>query len=220
MEKENNPQDDPNSNIENNQTAECEDVSTDIPEAEQSVNPDKDVEFDINSSIESTQQYILEEIKTLTSLFNKRLTRDDVKEKAFNQLYNEYQNLKQDKSFESIKPTIIDLMLLYDRLDNKLTNIDSDNKEFIQSVRDELLEILIRRDIHLIQRTDLVFNPSIQKAIGTKETDSKELNNKIYSYVRAGFQLNNKVLRPEEVIVYKYIEDNNSDKPQKEAEEL
>jgi molecular chaperone GrpE (heat shock protein) len=152
-------------------------------------------------------------LDSLGDIFEQRLTYDKEKEKAFDLLYTELQALKENSAFDSVKSLYLDLILLLDRVENikesitddKIENRSDSIKNILTSVSEEVLEILLRQQIEVIQTVSgTPFNPSCQKAIQTQETDVESENNKVFSIVRRGFHYGNRILRPEEVIVSKY----------------
>jgi molecular chaperone GrpE len=157
--------------------------------------------------------YLENHLLELKETIEQRLTYDRTKDEAFNYLYSELKELKENALFESIKPVYIDLILLFDRIQTFCRNFEDASSPSIstlevsrkfQSIRDELLEVLCRREIVMIQTDrDAAFNPNQQRAVSTKPTENTSQNNTIESIVREGFNYRNQILRPEEVVVYK-----------------
>ena len=75
---------------------------------------------------------------------------------------------------------------------------------FLGTIRDELLEVLYRRDVAPIHHASMTFDSSVQQAIGTEPAASAEDNNLVARVIRRGFRHGERVLRPEEVIVKRY----------------
>jgi molecular chaperone GrpE len=162
-----------------------------------------------DSNFTSVQTLLLK----LQETVKQRLTYDETKEEAFNYLYSELKALKENSTFESIKSVYIDLILLFDRIqtlcnrieDSEATSIStSEVLDKFGSIRDELLEVLYRREIVKIQTDwDAPFNPNQQRAVSIQPTDNEADNNMIESIVREGFNYRGHLLRSEEVVVYK-----------------
>jgi molecular chaperone GrpE (heat shock protein) len=153
------------------------------------------------------------QLKSLNNVFEKRLTYDKDKEKAFDLLYGELEALKENSAFDSVKSLYLDLILLLDRVETIKESITDQNlstqsdaiKGILTSVSEEVLEILFRQQIEIIQTVaGLSFDPTQQKAIQTQKTAVESENNKVFSIVRSGFRYGNRILRPEEVIIFKY----------------
>jgi len=150
------------------------------------------------------------EVSSLSQTVENRLNYDATKEKAFDRLYAELDELKKNATFEQIRPLYMDLILLYDRIENtqyELSLSDSIPSTVINlfnSISDELIEILSRREIELIKNNTTSFDPVYQRAIGTQPTCLIDENNQVDRIVRRGFIFRDRVLRAEEVIVKKY----------------
>ena len=153
------------------------------------------------------------QLKSLNNVFEQRLTYDKDKEKAFDLLYGELEALKENSAFDSVKSLYLDLILLLDRVESIKESITDQNlstqsdaiKGILTSVSEEVLEILFRQQIEIIQTVaGLSFDPTQQKAIQTQKTAVESENNKVFSIVRSGFRYGNRILRPEEVIIFKY----------------
>jgi molecular chaperone GrpE len=152
---------------------------------------------------------ISEQLSSLNDSINKRLSYDETKEKAFDRLYNELDQLKKNTLFDHLRPLYIDLILLYDRIENMRQKILSSDENIsipllLETLSEELVEILYRREIEPLKNRNLIFNPSYQQAIGVKNTDMHEEDNHIERVVRRGFGIRERILRPEEVIVKKF----------------
>lgn len=151
------------------------------------------------------------QVEALSNTFEKRLSYDKEKERAFDLLYSELQELKANSAFDNIKSLYLDLILLLDRIQNIKDCIIEERdhsistKNILQSVIDEVLETLLRQEVEVISN-DLgtTFDPHTQKAIQTQETQIESENNKVFRFIRRGFRYGERILRPEEVIVSKY----------------
>ena len=153
------------------------------------------------------------QLESLNHIFEQRLTYDKEKEKAFDLLYSELQSLKENSAFDSVKPLYFDLILLLDRVENikesitdeKFSTQSNTMKDILQTVIEEVLEILFRQEVEVMKTAPgMLFDPSQQKAIQIQETSVESENNKVFSIIRHGFRYGNRILRPEEVIVSKY----------------
>lgn len=182
-------------------------LPTDVHSEESLTNPEAEDQF-LNKLNKLEAQ-----LESLNHIFEQRLAYDKEKEKAFDLLYNELQSLKENSAFDTVKSLYLDLILLLDRVENikesvnddKIENRSDSIKNILISVSEEVLEILLRQQIEVIETVPgTPFNPSYQKAIQTQKTDVESENNKVFSIVRRGFHYGNRILRPEEVIVSKY----------------
>lgn len=138
---------------------------------------------------------IYNEMQALKDLFLRRLVEDKVKVAAIDQLSANNEKLVQminDMHFASI---IKELFLVCDRIES---NPDVD--DFDLSIRDELLEIFSRREIHPITNLQ-IFNPSIHNAVKTVPVSEGTAPGNIVSVIRTGYVQGDKVLRPTDVVV-------------------
>jgi molecular chaperone GrpE (heat shock protein) len=154
--------------------------------------------------------HLNKEFSSLNHIIENRIRYDKTKEEAFDRLYAELEELKQDAAFRQNKPLYIDLILLFDRVDNMSREIDTEYEvgrtfaRLLETLRDEVLEILYRREVQLLRTGSDSFDPRVQHAIGVEHTDDPAENNRVARVVRHGFLYRDTVLRPEEVIVKRY----------------
>ncbi len=163
-------------------------------------------------SILKVNHRMLHEIK---DTIQNRLEYDAVKEKAFDKLYDEMRRQKEasDLLDRAVKPVLSDLLLLYDSMKNFESSFinnqslsSEDAKQNFKYIMDELMEILYRQEVTPIdENLSEVFNSKLQKATKTENTESKEDDFKIVSIVRRGFVWRDKVLRPQEVVIKRFL---------------
>lgn len=150
------------------------------------------------------------EIARLRGDLVSRLLSDETKKKAFDRLYADLDRARADSEFEQLRPLFVDLILLFDRVDKAVTETvssDADKGELgalIISLREELLEILNRRGIELIEPSPRLFDPALQRVIGTRVANDSDEQNSIAAIVRRGFRKDRRLIRAEEVIVRKH----------------
>jgi molecular chaperone GrpE len=144
-------------------------------------------------------------IERLAEVFETRLRYDKTKEAAFERLYSELDSLSRDEANQRLKPLYLDLILLYDRVEQICAaQVDPAIADLLGTIRDELLEVLYRRDVAPIGHASTTFDSSVQQAIGTEPAFSPDDNNIVARVVRRGFRHGERVLRPEEVILKRY----------------
>jgi len=139
-----------------------------------------------------------------------RLAYDKAKEEAFDRLYGELEQLKSNATFEQLRPLYLDLILLFDRIENicqssqLIAQQDPHILPLFRSLSDELIEVLYRREIEVTQSASPVFDPNAQRAIGIEPTADEGESGRVASVVRRGFRYRNRLIRAEEVIVKKF----------------
>jgi molecular chaperone GrpE (heat shock protein) len=154
------------------------------------------------------------ELSALNSTVENRLRYDKLKEEAFERLYAELEELKRDAAFQNVRPLYSDLILFFDRIESTRLDLAQSTPEasslsyLLETLCDELLEILLRREVETIQTTLSTFDPTVQRAIGTEAASIEADNNQVARVVRKGFKYRDRILRAEEVIVKKYSESN------------
>jgi molecular chaperone GrpE (heat shock protein) len=157
------------------------------------------------------------QLDDLASLVRSRLSYDQTKEQAFDRLYAELDALKKNAALDNIKPLLLDLILLYDRMEHA-RQLAADahgalSTEILESFIHELLEVLYRREVGLIEAGPSSFDYNQQKAIGVVDVTDPAEHQRIHKVVRRGFRLGDRTLRPEEVIVCRVLAPPPSVKP-------
>jgi molecular chaperone GrpE (heat shock protein) len=157
-------------------------------------------------------QRISTQFEDLTGVVKARLSYDKVKEEAFERLYVELDELKKNAAIEHIKPLFLDLILLYDRMEHvhQEAAAKADDGTIVlgtlKSFTDELLEVLSRRDVWLMEILSSTLDYNHQRAIGVEDVTDPAQHQQVAKVVRRGFRLGSRVLRPEEVIVRRFAE--------------
>ena len=153
-------------------------------------------------------QEIAQKLDALQRLFRDRLERDDVQQRAFDQLYDELRQYKEDFIYQAEKPFLLDLLLFYDSLQwfqQSLQKKDMSPEvisDSFQYLIDEFLELLYRRDVLPCEPAER-FDIKSHKVVKVLPTDSPADDWKIQSTLKRGFTRGNRILRAEEVAVYR-----------------
>jgi molecular chaperone GrpE len=153
------------------------------------------------------------ELDALRTLVTERLgTEDPVRAKAFDQLYDELKAYKQDWQFQAEKPLLLDLLLFYDSLHWFLDSLVKQEMsrdvvaDSAQLLVDEFLELLYRRDVTPAE-TSPTFDRTLHKAVQVVDTDDPAKDQAVQQVLKRGFKRGERVLRPEEVIIFRYKKD-------------
>lgn len=162
---------------------------------------------------------VLSCLKENTTLLNEikeviqgRLEYDAVKEKAIDKLNDELKFYRDNFVFQSQKGMFIDLMLLYDSLE-RIQRVSETNEvfskekviEMLEMLKEELLELLYRKDVTPFDEHPEYLDFKLHKTVKTITTNEEKENNKVDKIIKCGFRWNDKILRPEEVIIKKYL---------------
>lgn len=156
-------------------------------------------------------------IDEIAALLKERSRQDDVQQKAFDTLYEELKQYKEDFIFQAEKPFLLDLLLFYDSLNwfheslqrrEMSPDVVADSFQYLL---DEFLELLYRRDVvpaESMERFDRRLHKAVRVAPATTPADDW----KVEAVLKRGFLRNDKVLRAEEVSVFRFGADNTSSK--------
>lgn len=149
------------------------------------------------------------DLRAEVASLRKDLAEDPVRAKAFEKLYEELRQYKEDFIFQAEKPLLLDLLLLYDSMvwfqermsSGELSpDVASDNFQYLI---DELVEVLYRRDVTPAS-TGERFDRTVHKAVSVVPTETEADDQKITRVVKRGFVRGERVLRPEEVVVARF----------------
>jgi len=152
---------------------------------------------------------IATEIQDIRKILAERISNDQIREKAFETLYEELKQYKDDFLLQAEKPLLLDLLLFYDSLNwfqeglvkgEMSQDVIADSFQYLI---DEYLELLYRRDVGPIDSTD-TFDRKTHKAVKVEETDDPERDYKITQVLKRGFARADRLLRPEEVVISRY----------------
>lgn len=139
------------------------------------------------AAVENELHELRSELTALRDLFSRRLMNDKQKAELI-------QTLTAGANFACIEPFLYDLILLLDR-------IDGSDDELVQSVQEELMEILERRGVEKIEVAS-EFDPRLCKAVRVTES-GEAASLRVAGVVRRGYTFAGRVVRPAEVIVSK-----------------
>ncbi len=154
-------------------------------------------------------------IEEIATLLRERSRQDDVQQKAFDTLYEELKQYKDDFIFQAEKPFLLDLLLFYDSLNwfheslqrrEMSPDVVSDSFQYLL---DEFLELLYRRDVVPCESVDR-FDRRLHKAVRVSPAGEAADDWKVEAVLKRGFLRNDKVLRAEEVSVYRFGSDGNA----------
>ncbi|MBA4495793.1 nucleotide exchange factor GrpE [Paenactinomyces guangxiensis] len=143
---------------------------------------------------------------SLLQVVTNRLSYDKTKEAAFDKLYKEMEELKQDQELNQLRPLYIDLILHFDRMESiyRHGSVSPELTEILKTLSGELIEILYRRGVEPLYTQSDYFDPKTQQAVKVEPTSNPAEDNKIVGIVRHGFKYKEVILRPIEVVVKKY----------------
>ena len=153
--------------------------------------------------IASKMNLFQQHMNQLTGAFNKRFLEDKTKDKAFNKLYDSLKDYKDNFLLKAQKPLFTDMIRMYDDI-NKMMKKGGRNSEELGFVCEMIIEILYRNDITIIKDAPAKFDSTIQKAVKRIDTENQVEDRKVSEVVRDGFMWSDIVLRPQEVVVFRF----------------
>ncbi len=159
---------------------------------------------------ELTLDALAEEVGGLRETLEQIARRDEIQKQAFDALYEELRQYKEDFVFQAEKPLLLDLLLFYDSLNWFQQSLLKQEMgpdviaDSFQYLVDEFLELLYRRDV-LPQESRSRYDRRVQKAVKVLSTDEIELDYHVVEVVKRGFSRAGRPFRPEEVVIYRYV---------------
>jgi molecular chaperone GrpE (heat shock protein) len=164
----------------------------------------------VTDSEKASLDRIGSELGELRSLVQSLGAADKSREdKAFDQLYEELRQYKDDFLFQSEKPLLLDLLLFYDSLNWFQESLIKQEMspdviaDSFQYLIDEFLEVLYRRDVLPMEASE-TFDRKVHKAVKAIDTDDESEHARITQTLKRGFTRAEKILRPEEVVIMRY----------------
>jgi molecular chaperone GrpE len=138
---------------------------------------------------------LAEEVAQLRDLFQRRLFDDKAKNRLYDELYEQLTVARGGLAEQLLTPLFQELLLVTDRI----ASLNRDGDVVLDSIAEELLELLARRNVHRVPAADS-FNPSIHEAVRVEPGDG-QAPGAILDVLRPGYLLGTKLLRAERVVV-------------------
>ena len=157
----------------------------------------------------SDLQAIHEALAELQRRMDARRSESEVQQRAFDTLYEELRQYKEDFLFQTEKPLLLDMLLFYDSLTwfrESLIKQQMSSEVILDSFQyliDEFLEVLYRRDVTPMESAQQ-FNRKTQKAVKVLAAVSREQDQEVAQVLKRGFTRGPRILRSEEVVIYRY----------------
>lgn len=158
---------------------------------------------------------ILELLQGLHAKFDKKIAVDAHKNELFTKMHDELVALRNDKEGERLKAICIEIILVIDSMhkNEELYQNAEPSADMYQklnraytAIRQQLEDILYQQSIEPYETSGDEVNVRRQKIIATVPTEDESLDNRIAARVAAGYEKDDKVIRPERIKVYKYSE--------------
>ena len=149
------------------------------------------------------------EVSALKDAIAERQSADAAQQKAFDTLYAELKQYKEDFVFQNETALLLDLLLFYDSLNwfqSSLIKKEMSPEVIADSFQyliDEMVELLYRRDV-LPMDASPAFDRKRQKVIKTVPAATPEEDYTVDGVLKRGFTRGGRVLRAEEVVVRRF----------------
>ena len=156
---------------------------------------------------------ILAELQNIRGNLDQFMREDSSTKRAFDTLYQELQQYKTDFLFQFEKGFLIDLLSFYDSLiwyQNMLEAGTADSKESFTYLIEEFFEVLRRRDVLPTPTTESLDRKK-HRVIQIENTDDPQQDKMVASVIRRGFMRGERVLREEEIALFRYTEPEEDD---------
>jgi molecular chaperone GrpE len=150
---------------------------------------------------------LAEEVRKLGDLFQRRLLEDKAKSKLYDELYEQLRIARGALADQLLVPLLMELLLLVDRI----SRFDKVDYSSLESIMDELLEIIERRGVRPIPTAEK-FNPAIHEAVAIESVAGRTPGS-ILKVVRRGYYLGSQLLRPERVVIVAPVNIHQTDIP-------
>jgi molecular chaperone GrpE len=139
---------------------------------------------------------VAQEVGDLRDLFQRRLLNDRLQKQLYDELYKQLELANSQLSLQVISPLLRQIVLVIDRIESTAT---ADG--VVESIRQELLELLTRYGVARLQSVGQIFDPRLHQAVGAVGIVSPEGDGVVTREFRAGYLIEDRVLRPAEVEV-------------------
>lgn len=169
----------------------------------------------------NTLAEITQSLAVLLEIFEKHISGNQNHVQMFDKMYTEMKDYKESFLLEVLhKPVIHNLIQLYDSfvsLESQLTNLLDENNDNtlsnelgqysrnLQNFRFELEEVLYRMDVSPYKDSPDTLDRQLHKTRKVISTDDPNLDQKVAEVHKIGFYWREKVFRPEDVTIYRYV---------------
>lgn len=167
------------------------------------------------TELEQALQQMMTAIEGLHSAFDSKIRYDTSKQQTIDALHEELQLHREGLHFRLLRPIFLDLIDMYNDLDKLLKREDavtpsSENEvrlwRNLESFQATIEEVLYRNGVEAYTEASDRFVAQRQRALKTLTTENADLDGAIAERVRKGFAYEGRVLRPETVVIYKFVQ--------------
>ncbi|MCG9126507.1 nucleotide exchange factor GrpE [Candidatus Poribacteria bacterium] len=193
-----------------------------VENTDETVDPVKNSTIDnMELQQENSLEKINQSLTELLEIFEKHISGNQNQIQMFDKMYTEMKDYKENFLLDVLhKPVIHNLIQLYDSflsLESQLSCLIDDNNDNtllnelvqynsnLQNFRYELEEVLYRLDVTPYKDSPDTLDRQLHKTRKVISTDDPNLDQKVAEVHKIGFYWREKVFRPEDVTIYRYI---------------
>lgn len=145
---------------------------------------------------------IFEALAGLRRQLEDQAARETAASKAIDYLSAELNAAKRQQSAAYVRPLLLDLLRIVDRMDSELVQAGSSG---LKEYRDEFLEALRRFEVTPLEDpAEDGFSPELHLALRTIPAGTEAANLRVAEVLRKGYRYRGAMLRPAEVAIYKF----------------
>ena len=195
---------------------EISEVQTSISHSSEPI-PEVEIEDPSNASNDDNtgMDHLMTKMEKLSTAFEQKIRYDQHKDEMINKLHSELQGYKEDLVLQLLRPVITDIVLiienhkrwvqgLYQRHEAGSLEIE----KLLQQIKElpaEWSEVLNRQAVEsFTSELDASFNGKTQKVLKTIAIDDATKDRTIARLISPGYRWRDKILRQEQVEVFKY----------------
>ncbi|REF38218.1 nucleotide exchange factor GrpE [Thermasporomyces composti] len=141
------------------------------------------------------------EVALLREVVERRLLEDEARQRLYDELYRQLKFAQRDLAEQFVAPMAREILLVVDRIDAMTAHLPPETAEPLTSVREELLEVLLRRGLREVDAAGEEFDPRVHEAVRRVPVESPEQVGRVVEVRRPGYALEGRLLRPAQVAV-------------------
>ncbi len=148
------------------------------------------------------------EVAGLRRDFDAKIRYDEVKERHIANMHEELQTLRAGVHLRMMRSVFTDLIAMHDDITDALTADEAGSMaqpaEILAELRESLLETLSRNGVVSYSADSPELDRTRQRVIDVTPAEDPALDRRVARRLRAGFEYDGRVLRPEWVVVHRH----------------
>ncbi|GEM_PF-2652703 len=145
----------------------------------------------------------------LRKLFESRIHSDEVQARSLERLHNELQASRKQLQRAEMAPLLKDIVFCHDFVTRELEGDDDsgkplDRRSSFEVLGQMLLDVLFKYDVEPFRSESDEFDRTLQQCVRTEHTTEPNRDRRIATYGLTGFRSEDRIIRREQVTVYRY----------------